>query len=176
MKCLEKKPQDRYPSAGAVSKDLNRFLNGEPITARPPNAIVKLRYWIKKHPKLISKTFGALAALLLIAMMGFWWKSEQGRMEVLNAKTQAEKAKAMAEMSRDEAEMQRRVAEMSSEDAIKKKQMAEMSREDAERQKQIAEAAISEERRLREQLEKQQAAQGASKNPQSPESGTKPPE
>jgi serine/threonine protein kinase len=141
MKCLEKKPQDRYPSAGAVSKDLNRFLNGEPITARPPNAIVKLRYWIKKHPKLISRTFGALAALLLIAMMGFWWQSEQVRME-------AETVKAMAEKSRDDALMQR----------------------------QIAEAAISEERRLREQLEKQQAAQGASNNPQSPESGTKPPE
>jgi Tfp pilus assembly protein FimT len=74
-------------------------------------------------------------------MMGFWWQSEQVRME-------AETVKAMAEKSRDDALMQR----------------------------QIAEAAISEERRLREQLEKQQAAQGASNNPQSPESGTKPPE
>ncbi len=176
MKCLEKKPQDRYPSAGAVSKDLNRFLNGEPITARPPNTIVKLRYWGKKHSKLISRTFGALAALLLIAMMGLWLKSEQVRSAAEAANARAVKEKAMAVMSRDETEMQLRKAEMSSDLAEERTRMAEMAREDAVEQKRIAEAAISEERRLREQLEKQQAAQGASNNPQSPESGTKPPE
>jgi serine/threonine protein kinase len=162
MKCLEKKPQDRYPSAGAVSKDLHCFLNGEPITARPPSPMIKLRYWIKKHPKLISRTFAALASLLLIAMMGFWWKSEQVRMEVLNAKAEAEVALKKSVVERMEAETV--------------KAMAEKSRDDALMQRQLAEEHAKEERRFRVQLEKQQAAQGASKNPQSPESGTKPPE
>jgi hypothetical protein len=124
--------------------------------------MIKLRYWIKKHPKLISRTFAALASLLLIAMMGFWWKSEQVRMEVLNAKAEAEVALKKSVVERMEAETV--------------KAMAEKSRDDALMQRQLAEEHAKEERRFRVQLEKQQAAQGASKNPQSPESGTKPPE
>ena len=94
--------------------------------------------------------------------MGFWWKSEQVRMEVLNAKAEAEVALKKSVVERMEAETV--------------KAMAEKSRDDALMQRQLAEEHAKAERRFRVQLEKQQAAQGASKNPQSPESGTKPPE
>jgi serine/threonine protein kinase len=154
MKCLEKKPQDRYPSAGAVSKDLHCFLNGEPITARPPSPMIKLRYWIKKHPKLISRTFGALAALLFVAMMFLWWKSEQGKME---------------------AEINAAVASKQASVASQKASVAEVRRSDASLK--AFEAKVE---RIIAELTTRRALQFAdgsnNKTSEAPDSGTKPPE
>ena len=36
MKCLEKRPKDRYKSAEALRNDLQEFLNGRPVSAKPP--------------------------------------------------------------------------------------------------------------------------------------------
>jgi hypothetical protein len=45
LKCLEKDPQDRYVSAAALGEELSRFLNDEPIDARPLSAWGKLKRW-----------------------------------------------------------------------------------------------------------------------------------
>jgi tRNA A-37 threonylcarbamoyl transferase component Bud32 len=54
LKCLEKKPERRYASARALAEELGRFLNHEPILAKPPNPIRRGWMWLRKHPWAIT--------------------------------------------------------------------------------------------------------------------------
>lgn len=64
-KCLRKEPGQRYPSAGAVADDLERWLAGEPILARPASLVEKASCWARRRP-LVS----ALAVALVVAIIG----------------------------------------------------------------------------------------------------------
>jgi eukaryotic-like serine/threonine-protein kinase len=72
LKCLEKAPSRRYPSAEALADDLERWLRGEPILARPPGPWGRVVRWAQPRPALAA-TLTALAAfyanhLLMIAL------------------------------------------------------------------------------------------------------------
>jgi serine/threonine-protein kinase len=67
LKCLEKEPQRRYSNAGVLARDLANYLEGEPITARPPSLTYRLVRKIRRH-RGVALT--ALIALVLLSAGG----------------------------------------------------------------------------------------------------------
>jgi tetratricopeptide (TPR) repeat protein/predicted Ser/Thr protein kinase len=70
LKCLSKEPQQRYPSARALSEDLARFLDGEPILGRRPSLPYRLRRLARKHRALVGVSAVSLVTILVLAVFG----------------------------------------------------------------------------------------------------------
>jgi len=58
LKCLEKNPAARYATAGELADDLQRFLDNEPIAARPADIGQRLRRWARREPALVAHVLG----------------------------------------------------------------------------------------------------------------------
>lgn len=54
LKCLEKDPRRRYSSAKEVAEELQRFLEGRPIVARPVGPISRTSRWCRRNPLVAS--------------------------------------------------------------------------------------------------------------------------
>jgi tetratricopeptide (TPR) repeat protein len=77
-RALERSPQQRYPSARALAEDLEGFLAGRPISARPVTSAQRLLRWTRREPWRA----GLLTALLLAvpaiaALSGFLWAQRE---------------------------------------------------------------------------------------------------
>ncbi|MCI0639307.1 MAG: protein kinase [Gemmataceae bacterium] len=70
LKCLEKEPTKRYAAAQDLADDLRRFLNAEPIRARPIGALGRVAKWIRRRPATAALVaVSTLAALLLLTVL-----------------------------------------------------------------------------------------------------------
>jgi len=67
MKCLEKDRARRYETASGVSADLKRYLNDEPVVARPPSTIYQLQKFVRRHKAAVAAA-GAIAAALVLGL------------------------------------------------------------------------------------------------------------
>ena len=77
MRCLEKKPEDRYANAREVAEDLERFLNGLPTHAKPPTLIDRLRRIGRRSP-VISAHLGAIGLAFIIGQLQFAMSASRG--------------------------------------------------------------------------------------------------
>src|SRR5438552_9978779 len=74
LKCLEKDPKRRYPSALALAEDLERWLKHEPIQARRTGIFTRGKKWVRRNPSIAVMA----ASLVGLAAAAGWivWKSE----------------------------------------------------------------------------------------------------
>ena len=69
LKCLEKDPRRRYASAQELSAELQRFLNSEPIHARPASMLDVIWKWCVRFP-VIAVFAGFYLLIYVISFIG----------------------------------------------------------------------------------------------------------
>lgn len=83
--------EHRYGTASELAEDLQRCRHGEPIQARRPNPVLRMRRWGRNHP-LAAVTMGSLAVLLLVASGLLWMLQERVRVQRAMAATLSSRA------------------------------------------------------------------------------------
>lgn len=90
LKCLQKEPRKRYASAAALAGDLQRFLAGEPIKARPTSTWERAAKWAKRQPALAG--LSVACGVAVVSLLAVW--------TVLTVQLQAERDLARQEQQR----------------------------------------------------------------------------
>ncbi len=103
---IEKSPASRYSSAGALADDLQRFLKGQPVLARPVGPVERVWRWSRRRPGL------ATLAVVLMALM-VWSLVQNARLQTAlddahGKKRIAEEATSLANKSLRSAEARTR--------------------------------------------------------------------
>ncbi len=69
MKCLEKDRTRRYDTANGLALDVQRYLDNEPVAARPPSAAYKFQKTFRRN-KLVFVAGGAVFVALILGVIG----------------------------------------------------------------------------------------------------------
>ena len=82
LKCLEKSPAVRYASAGTVRDELQRYLNGEPLNARPISSVARAWRWCRRRPYVAMSLVLSLFLFLAVGIGGplLLWQRERLQM------------------------------------------------------------------------------------------------
>ena len=119
LKCLHKDPRKRYASARELADDLQRYLDGKPIQARPVGLRERGWRWCRRNPLIAT-----LLMLLFLTLTG-------GIIGTSIALHKADSNRKVAEKNLGDAEHQKRLAEE------KSKQLEEKSKQLEEKTKQL---------------------------------------
>lgn len=131
LKCLEKNPEKRYESAQALSEELERYLNNEPILARPISSAQRAWRWCCRKPWIAGLSATLLALLLTISVVGplMAWEQAQLKQQAQENEKEATRLKGIAEAGEKKAKEQATIEAKLREEAEAAKRQVEQERE-----------------------------------------------
>ena len=133
MKSLEKDRTRRYETANAFADDVARFLDDEPVLARPQSSGYRLQKFLRKNRVLVASVLLVATLLFASACISYWF--------MLDARTQRNVAlnnEQEAEEQRENAEKQADIALQKSREADEKSKLAIAERNRADSEKEVA--------------------------------------
>jgi serine/threonine-protein kinase len=111
LKCLQKEPARRYASAGALADDLQRYLDGETILARPVGRVERLGRWCRRNPALTAAGAVAVVGLAAAAVVSCLLAWSEARHAARQAQAAADLRVALDQAERHAREAQDRATE-----------------------------------------------------------------
>jgi WD40 repeat protein/serine/threonine protein kinase len=119
MKCLEKDRERRYESVGRLGQDIARFLNDEPVEAKPPSKFYLLSKFARRHKTSIAVSAAVLLVVLIsfVTTLSIFWilKNEAARQRdsAIRATAAAQSANHAESLAMDQAIASRNASETS---------------------------------------------------------------
>ncbi|HEY7155654.1 MAG TPA: protein kinase [Gemmataceae bacterium] len=129
LKCLHKAPSRRYLTAQDLADDLRRFLDGQPIQARPTSTWERAHKWVRRNPALAALLVAGVVVLITLIVALF--------REAKNQRDLAEKQRgltALAQAKSAREEMHAEEMRHSRDAALVQKEIAEKNQRDAQLQ------------------------------------------
>jgi serine/threonine protein kinase/tetratricopeptide (TPR) repeat protein len=85
MKALEKDRTRRYETANAFAEDLEHYLSGDPVMARPPSTIYRVRKFARRHQGwLFAAGVIGLACFVVVGSFGWMLRDRESRRSAAN--------------------------------------------------------------------------------------------
>jgi serine/threonine protein kinase/tetratricopeptide (TPR) repeat protein len=83
-KCLSPRPKNRYASVDSLTTDIQRYMNGRPITARPQTTLYRINKFVRRNRGSVTAT--GVITLALIGSLGYAaWRQQQALREAQRA-------------------------------------------------------------------------------------------
>jgi eukaryotic-like serine/threonine-protein kinase len=105
LKAIQKEAQARYSTADAFAQDVERYLGGQPVLARPESAWYRARKFVRRNKFAVASGVAIGLALSVGATFALWQahRASQARLEAFRERDRAVAAEQRAGMDRDRA-------------------------------------------------------------------------
>ena len=114
MKALEKDRTRRYETANELAMDIQRYLDGEPVLARPASSLYRFQKFVRRHRGAIAAAAGIAATLLTGITVSMWQavRATKAEHRALDAQQQETQLRQQAEQERERAEQEKASARL----------------------------------------------------------------